>query len=243
MFTFRTNLLEKITKKNLLPENLERKREETKVVKLPIKGYPEGYFKKMDIKDGKSSEFNDKTYPEEELIGKSGGSNNLSLYRKASPHSLYGMMLVKNHNINEIGINDFSEQERHDFLKVAEEFARFSESQGLYPNISWTYDPDTRDRKSGQSQLWYHMHLNSHTTESKKQILSRRTELSKINGKETKRSFIDEFSILGSIILKDYFEKSGVKLEGKIVAPFEFNGLPNFGIIAKQGWEYYSVGS
>ena len=48
MLNFRTNLLEKLTKKNLLLEDLERKREETKVIKLPIKGYPEGYFKNAD---------------------------------------------------------------------------------------------------------------------------------------------------------------------------------------------------
>lgn len=238
MLNFRTNLLEKITQKKLLPEALERKREETKVIKLPIKGYPEGYFKKADNRDGKSAEFNDQSYPEEELIGKSGSHGNLSLYRKAAPHCLYGMMLVKNHNISEIGINDFSEQERHDFLKIAEEFARFSESQGLYPNISWTFDPDTRDRKSGQSQLWYHMHLNSHTPESKRQILSGGKELKYVASKETKRSFVDEFSIVASIILKDYFEKSGVKLQGQIVAPFELDNLPNFGIVVEQGWEY-----
>ncbi len=147
-------------------------------------------------------------------------------------------MLVKNNNRSEIGINDFSEQERHDFFKTAEEFAFYSESQGLYPNISWTYDPDTRDRKSGQSQLWYHMHLNSHTPESKRQILSGGKELKKFEGKETKRAFIDEFSILASLILKDYFEKSDIKLQGQIVAPFEFDNLPNFGIITEQGWEY-----
>jgi hypothetical protein len=238
MQNFRTNLIEKLTKKNLLPDDLEKKREESRVLKLPTKTYPEGYFKYADGKDGKNAEFNDKSYPGEELIGKSGSTGNLSLYRKAFPHCLYGMMLVKNHNINEIAITDFSEQERHDFFKIAEEFARFSELQGIYPNISWTFDPDTRDRKSGQSQLWYHMHLNSHTPESKKQILAGRKELKNIGGKETKRSFIDEFSVLASKILKDYFEKSGVKLEGQMVGPFEFDNLPNFGILSEEGWEY-----
>lgn len=240
MLNFRTSLLEKLTKKTLLPEDLERRREENKVIKLPIKGYPEGYFKKADGKDGKSAEFNDKSYPKEELIGKSGSHGNLSLYRKAFPHCLYGMMLVKNNNISEIGINDFSEEERHDFFKIAEEFAKFSESQGLYPNICWTYDPETRDRKSGQSRLWYHMHLNSHTRESKGQILSGGKELKYITSKETKRSFVEEFSIIASLILKDYFEKSDVRLQGKTVAPFEFDNLPNFGIVTEQGWEYLS---
>lgn len=238
MLNFRTNLLEKLTKQNLLPEDLERKREETKVIKLPTKGYPEGYFKNADSKDGRSAEFNNTLYPREELIGKSGSQGHLSLYRKAFPHCLYGMMVVKNNNISEIGINDFSEQERCDFFKITKEFAIFSESQGLYPNISWTYDPNTRDRKSGQSQLWYHMHLNSHTPESKRQILSEGKELKNFNGAETKRSFIDEFSILASLILKDYFEKSDIKLQGQIVGPFEFDNLPNFGIVAEQGWEY-----
>lgn len=240
MLHFRTSLLEKISNKNLLPEDLEKKREEIKVIKLPIKGYPEGHFKTTDSKDGRSAEFNDELYPKEELIGKSGGQKNLSLYRKASPHCLYGMMLVKNNNSSEICINDFSEHERHEFFKIAEEFAKFSESQGLYPNISWTYDPDTRDRKSGQSQLWYHMHLNSHTQESKKQILSEGKELKYFSGKETKRSFIEEFSIVASLILKEYFEKGSIKLQGRIVAPFEFNNLPNFGIATEQGWEYIS---
>lgn len=240
MENFRTNLLEHLTKETLLPEALERKREETKVIKLPIKGYPEGYFKNAFGRDGNSAEFNGESYPREELIGNSGSSENLSLYRKAFPHCLYGMMLVKNKNMSEIGVNDFSKEERGDFFRVAEEFAHFSESQGLFPNISWTYDPDTRDRKSGQSQLWYHMHLNSHTPESKKQILSEGKELRYFNGKETKRSFIDEFSILGSLILKDYFENSDTKLQGKIIAPFEFDDLPNFGIVAEQGWEYIS---
>ena len=80
------------------------------------------------------------------------------------------------HLINQVNLKEIKRGKNPKGLSN-EEFALFSESQGLYPNISWTYDPDTRDRKSGQSQLWYHMHLNSHTPESKRQILSGGKEL------------------------------------------------------------------
>lgn len=238
MSEFRVNLLEKLTKHTLLPEDLERKREEIKVIKLPVKGYPEGYFTNVDNSDAFSSIFSIEKFDKKIVIGNAGHKNGILITRKAFPHSLYGMMLVKNHNTREVGINDFPEQERYDFFKIAEEFARFSESKGLYPNICWTYDPDTVDRKSGQSQLWYHMHLNSHTPESKKQILSGSRELRSVSSKETKRSFIEEFSIVASLILKDFFEKSGVRLQGKTIAPFEFENLPNFGIISDKGWGY-----
>ena len=229
--------LELFTRRKLLPQDLEEQRLHAPVVKLASKGYPDGYFRHADGKDGMSSSFSAESYDKTEIIGTTGFHNGIVMMRKAFPHCTYGLMLVKAGEKDKVAISDFSPQDRYSFYKVAEEFAYFCESQGIYPNISWTYDPETRDRKSGQSQLWYHMHLNSHTSDERRRVLAGRKELQATKGKETKRAFIDEFSVLSSLILKDYFINQQTIKSGNTVGPFEHDGLPNFGVEINGGWE------
>lgn len=242
MDKLRLRLLEKISKHKLLDSDLEKERDECKVVTLPTKGYPEGYFLNAnDQEDGTSPEFKEDHYPHEELITKCGNDSSFALYRKAFPHCLYGMMLLKNNNDNQVGFNDYSLRDRTSFLDIARKFAIFTERNNIYPNISWTYDPFTRDRKSGQSQLWYHMHLNSHTEETKSEILNKAKPLGEIEDKKTKRSFIEEFSIMSSFVLHDYLLNLDKSLAGKIEKPFEINGLPNLGVLYNENWDYLSA--
>lgn len=229
--------LELLTRRKLLPPDLEEKRLEAPVVKLASKGYPEGYFKNADGKDGVSSLFSAESFDKSEINGRAGLDRGIIMMRKAFPHGMYGLMLVKAGVKDKVAISDFDSKDRYSFYKTAEEFAYFCESQGIYPNISWTYDPETRDRKSGQSQLWYHMHLNSHTSEERQRILEGRKELKNVKGKETKRAFIDEFSVVSSMVLKDYFNGHKLIKTGNVVGPFEHDGLPNFGVEMTKGWE------
>ncbi len=242
MDKIRLSLLEKISKHRLLGPDLEKKRDECRVITLPTKGYPDGYFPSANSQeDGSSPEFREDHYSHEELITKCGVDNNFALYRKAFPHCLYGMMLVKNNNENQVCLNDFPLEDRKSFLKIAEKFAIFGEKNNIYPNISWTYDPLTRDRKSGQSQLWYHMHLNSHTEDTKNEILDKARYLGETESKEPKRSFIDEFSIVASFVLNDYLLGISEHFSGALVKPFEINGLPNLGILYNKEWNYIST--
>lgn len=234
---FKAKTLEKVTKTKSLTDEIENKRSKAKVIKLATRGYPNEYFQSAESGDGVDPIFHKDSYGEKELIGVTGHDNNLSLYRKAFPHCLYGMMAIKTFNKDEVSIVDFCESERRDFYTVAKNFADYCEGRNLYPNISWTYDPLTRDRKSGQSKLWYHMHLNSHTEQEKEVIEAESTPLRDYRGKETKRSFIDEFSIVFSLVLKDYFDNSPLEGDVQVFAPFEHEGLPNFSVTIDGGWQ------
>lgn len=234
----REKLLEKMTIKKLLLPYQESLRDSIKVVIFPVKGYPEGYITAKSKEDGLSSEFNDTFYPQSELIGRTGISGDILLYRKAFPHCLYGMMAIKNNNSTETDITNIQPEERNDFYKLAKKFAVFCKKRGLYPCISWTFDPETRDRKSGQSQLWYHMHLSSYNEKDKIYIQDKSVELKSFIGAETKRSFVDEFSIVFSCIAIDYIRHFNHPLSSMLKPPFSEDGLPNLSASSDQGWDF-----
>jgi hypothetical protein len=234
----RTRLLERLTGKKLLTPELDAERDGANVAKLLSKGYPKGYFENATGNDGDSSSFSLDLYSKDEIIGFTGKNDAVVMMRKAFPHCLYGLMLIKRENKDEVAITDFNDADRYSFYKIAEEFAYFCESQNISPVISWTYDPETRDRKSGQSQLWYHMHLNSYAPEERQSVQKTRGELKNYKGKEAKRAMIDEFSVVSSVVLKDYLDKEGHVSVGDLVGPFEFGSLPNLGIVIPKGWEH-----
>ena len=138
---FRTKLLEDVTRKKLLTNNLESSRLMTPVVKFPSKAYPKGYFEKVTGLDGSSAQFSIKDFDEKVFIGRSGLKHDIFLMRKAFPHCMYGLMIVKEGTEKEVAIEDFNSQDRSSFYKIAEEWAHFCESRGIYPIVSWTYDP------------------------------------------------------------------------------------------------------
>lgn len=243
MEKLRLGLLEKITEKKLLDEGLEEQRLASKVIKYPTKGYPEGYFPFSSKNDGRSAEFLRSNYKPSELIGEfknDESENPLGLYRKAFPHCQYGAMVVNMNNKTEVSFSDLKPEDRLNFLRVAHGFADFCGQQSLFPNICWTYDPTTRDRKSGQSQMWYHMHLNSYSQDDKDSIIKESIPLREIDSSESTRSYIEEFSILASLIFSDYLKNKCEKIDQKITLtePFESNSLPNIGFEIKEDWDF-----
>jgi hypothetical protein len=82
------------------------------------------------------------------------------------------------------------------------------------------------------------MHLNSYAPEERQSVQKTRGELKNYKGKEAKRAMIDEFSVVSSVVLKDYLDKEGHVSVGDLVGPFEFGSLPNLGIVIPKGWEH-----
>ncbi len=187
----RIGLLERITRRRLLPENLEILRLNSPAYILGTKGYPPIFFINSNKEADNSPVFSLANYDLKQAIGFTGVNNDILMMRKANPHCLYDLMLVKPGEPSSVGIYDLSEKDRVSFYGVASNFAKFCESRGLYPNISWTYDPETKDRPGGQSQQWYHMHLNSRTEKEKREILENHQPLADIKSTETRRTLID----------------------------------------------------
>lgn len=221
---------------NLLPENIEKQRLSTQFVRLPVKGYPADAIKVVLADEGRTARFSQNTLPSRDLICTVPGPGELALYRKKAPHCIYGAMLVSTKTTTETSIVHFDKATRENFWNTATQFGRYCNENGLTPNVSFTYDPETHDRKSGQSQKWFHMHLNSRTPESMKTIRTERRPLSTESNVVKRRSLIEEFSILGSMMLYDKLTDNGGINTGKLKDVFEAEGLPNLAVILDGGW-------
>lgn len=221
---------------SLLPDYLEVKRLNTFVAKLPVKGYPSGVVKKVLASEGASSEFNKSTLPEIDLIANLPGDSALALYRKKAPHCRFGMMLVSTKTTNQVALSDFDKSTRLSFYNTAALFGEFCKSRDLIPNVSFTFDPNTHDRKSGQSQKWFHMHLNSRTPNAIDIIEKTRKLLKEEPTKRMQRSFVEEYAVLSSMILADMLRDQNTVSCNELKDVFEEDGLPNLAIILNSGW-------
>jgi hypothetical protein len=226
--------LERLTGRGLLPVCYEKLRLDTKVVEMPAGRYPSDQFTRATHSDSADPVFQPNDYDPSEIIGRTGNGQIVAM-RKAYPHCQYGMMLVQDGG-SQSSIVDLLPQNRNALCYAAADFANYAEENGLYPIMSFTHDPKTRDRKSGQSMAWFHMHLNSYTPKEKEFILDNAQPLSTY-GMGTRRGMIDESTIIISQILSDYFRYARDHGDIEVFGPYELDGLPNFGTLIPGGWD------
>jgi hypothetical protein len=194
----------------LLLSCLEEQRLATHVTRLPVKGYPRGVVAPVLRDEGTLSVFDENTLPKQDLIANLSGAGSLALYRKKAPHCLYGMMLVSTETTTQTALADFEAPIRANFFQVVAKFGQHCRDQDLMANVSFTYDPNTKDRKSGQSQKWFHWHLNSSTPAAIQEIERTRKPLATEPSEMKRRALVEEFAIVSSMILADRLRTAGL---------------------------------
>lgn len=167
------------------------------------------------------------------------GEGRLALVRKMSPHGMNEMSVFAQEGYGGIPINnlfDFAPEVRKSFYHTGASFSSFSENVGLYPVVSYTYDPHTYDRKSPQSVKIFHLQLTARSTEELSVMKKNRCTLEDIPSSVDRRQLIDESSVLFSLAIGDYLEVNPLKSLTPI-APFSEDGCSNIRFNIGQSWD------
>ncbi len=167
------------------------------------------------------------------------GPGKLALIRKMSPHGMSEMTVMAQEGYGDDGSSvntlfDFDPDVRASFYGVGAAFAEFSEANGLYPVVSYTYDPLTKDRKSAQSVKTYHMQLIARSSEELAEMADGMRPLGE-HDKLMQRQVIDEASIAYSLVLTDYFATHPVG-ELRPIAPFSEDSCSNLRFRVGENW-------
>jgi hypothetical protein len=161
----------------------------------------------------------------------------LALVRKMSPHGAYEMTVMAQDGYDGVAVDTlfgFEPAVRKSFYDVGAAFAEFSEGNGLYPVVSYTYDPLTHDRKAAQSVKIFHMQLTARSSEELEQMAQGAHPLAE-HSVAQRRQLIDESSVVYSLVLADYFAAHPI---GSLVPipPFSEDGCSNLRFRVGDNW-------
>jgi hypothetical protein len=162
-------------------------------------------------------------------------NKNLLLTDKISPHGLLEVMIISSDENIKSGIFDMEKQDTLECLRIFLKFIDFAKKKQLYPHISFSYDPYTNDRQSGQSVKRFHSHLVARTNQEIEEINTNKVKLGNLDLFKRRR-IIDETSIVGSYILYDILSQNKNYKLFEVKKPFEEFGLPNLILKLKNGW-------
>jgi hypothetical protein len=156
------------------------------------------------------------------------GPGRIALVRKMSPHGMNEMTVIAQDGYDDGPVSslfDFSDDVRQSFYSVGAAFGEYAEQRGLYPIISYTYDPLTKDRYSAQSVKTFHMQLTARDEDELAQMRIKARPLAEHDVLQ-RRQLIDETSIVYSLALQDYF--AAHQVEGlEPVPPFSEDNCSN----------------
>lgn len=229
----------------LLTPALDARRMGARVVHFSVKGDPRTppgnpplYRERLPV-DGELEAVRKSMLNPYDIHDECEGPGRLALIRKASPHGMHEMTVIAQEGYPDDGSSisslfDFDHDVRSSFYEAGAAFAEFSETNGLYPVISYTYDPLTTDRKSAQSVKTYHMQLIARSDEE----LTRMADTTRLLGEHStlqQRQVIDEASIVYSLALADYFTTHPVASLTPI-APFSEDGCSNLRFRVGESW-------
>lgn len=165
------------------------------------------------------------------------GPGHLALIRKTSPHGKNDMTVIAQEGYDDgpvVSLFDFPRDIRQSFYGIGADFSRCAEQNGLYPVVSFSYDPLTKDRDTVQSVKTFHMHLTARDTDELTQMRSKAHPLGEHSVME-RRQLIDESSIVYSLALYDYFTAHPV--DGmEPVSPFSEDSCSNIRFRIGDNW-------
>lgn len=165
------------------------------------------------------------------------GPGQIALIRKMSPHGMNEMTVIAQEGYENgpvFSLFDFSNDVRQSFSGVGAAFGEYAEQTGLYPVVSYTYDPLTKDRKSAQSVKTFHMQLTARDENELSQMESDAHPLVEHSVTE-RRQLIDESSIVYSLALHDYFTVYPVD-DMESVPPFSEDNCSNVRFRIGDSW-------
>lgn len=167
------------------------------------------------------------------------GAGRLALVRKTSPHGMYEMTVMATEGYDGKPIDNlfgFEPTIRRSFYNAGFSFSQYSESNGLYPVLSFTYDPYTNDRKAAQSVKIFHLQLTARSQDELNQINAHIIKLHESGNSIQRRQFIDESGVVLSYVLGDYFRANPL-LNLIPVLPFTTDACSNIRFDVGKDWD------
>jgi len=167
------------------------------------------------------------------------GPGKLALVRKGLPHGMNEMTVLAQEGYNDKPVDNlfgFAPDVRRSFYEVGASFSEFAEAEGLYPLLSYTYDPQTRDRKPPQSVKTYHLQLTARSDQELAEMAGNAQTLGAYESTIKQRQLIDESSVVYSLALADYFSAYPA---GSLtpIAPFTRDSCPNLRFQIGNDWQ------
>lgn len=125
---------------------------------------------------------------------------------KQNPHAQFEIMLMSAGRGITPGLAQHSARFTGAVAAAGSAFAGFCHGNGLYPVLSWSYDPATMDRESIQGEKRFHAHFTGRTPAERELV----QELARPLGEHpagTQRRLLDEATVLGTLLAWDRRER------------------------------------
>ena len=124
------------------------------------------------------------------------------LIDKQHPHGQFEMMMMSAGNRLRPGLHDHSRAFPAALGALTASFARYCHAVGLYPILSWSYDPATTDRESIQGEKRFHARLVGRTQQELGLVKVLARPAGSYSRRERRRT-VDEASLLGAMLFAD----------------------------------------
>lgn len=158
---------------------------------------------------------------------------------KTFPHAQFEVMFMAVTPEVKPSLYDLTPPMVGDTFQVMATFAEYAELLGLYPHISWSYDPDTSyvDRPSGQGAKWHHTHMVARTPLELLDVQDRKQAVSSLP-QTRQRRLVDETAVVMSNLLSDILIAENPGLSALLLPPFaEGNASPVMKLRLPEGWD------
>lgn len=140
----------------------------------------------------------------------------LTFVDKANPHAVHDLMLISGGDVVISNVFAHSGPFISGVMGAIAGFARSAKAQGLTPVVSWSYDPDTVDRASGQGEKRFHAHFVGRTSTEVARVHEIEKPLGELS-RVRQRRIADEFSLVGGYAMADALQDEA--LDGLTVMP------------------------
>lgn len=154
-------------------------------------------------------------------LGEGGLEERIAFVDKAHPHGVHDFMGISAGETVRSSLYQHSDSFIQGLLRYMHGFASLSKERGLSPVVAWSYDPDTKDRASGQGEKRFHAHFigrSEHEIENVHRIKQSLGNLAAVR----QRRIADEFSVVVAFALYDLSRDSdfpGVQFTEPLTTP------------------------
>jgi hypothetical protein len=131
-----------------------------------------------------------------------GPDESYMLIDKRHPHGQHEIMVMSAGNRLQPGLHDHSPTFAAALGALTACFAGHCRPAGLYPVLSWSYDPATTDRESIQGEKRFHAHLIGRTTQELAVIAGIALPAGAYPARQRRRT-VDEACVLGAMMAGD----------------------------------------
>lgn len=192
----------------LLPPELEQRRAVVPVVdSLPVKGLPGRTLMSRHLRTVTN------IYERTGVLAHIGFApdEGYVLIDKGNPHALNELMVMSAGPTMRPGLHDHSAAFGMALGALVACFAAHCADFDLYPVVSWSYDPSTRDRPWIQGEKRFHAHLIGRTAAERAVVAQRAVRAADL-APQRRRRIVEEASVLAVLVASDCVDVDALRV-------------------------------